>query len=54
MKEFESFWNELQIDLKTPKKINNWTVKKDSIGEDFTAQVKNEKYITCEIVNGMS
>ena len=53
MKKFENFWNELQIELKTPKKINNWTMKKRAIAEDFTAQVKNEKYITCEIVNGI-
>ena len=36
-KAFDSFWDDLLIDLRTPKKITNWTVKQGSVGEDFTA-----------------
>ena len=45
MKPFDSFWNDLLIDLRTPKKITNWTVKKGNIGEDFMAQEKNNHTI---------
>jgi len=38
MKKFESFWNELLLELRKPKKIKNWTMKKGYFGEDFTAQ----------------
>ena len=38
MKKFASFWNELLLELRKPKKIKNWTAKKEYFGEDFTAQ----------------
>ena len=46
MKKFESFWKELLIKLKTPKKIKNWTVKKGNYGEDFTAQTTQHPNIS--------
>jgi len=39
IKKFENFWNELLVDLRKPKKIKNWTVKKGFFGEDFTAKL---------------
>ena len=38
MKKFQDFWNELLLELRKPKKIKNWTMKKGYFGEDFTAQ----------------
>ena len=52
MKTFDSFWNDLLIDLRTPKKITNWTVKKGNVGEDFTAQEKNNHTILCTTPKG--
>ena len=52
MKAFDSFWNGLLIDLRTPKKITNWTVKKGNTGEDFTAQQKNNHAILCTTLKG--
>jgi hypothetical protein len=52
MKSFESFWNELQIELRKPRKIRNWTAKKGSTGDDFFAYVKNENYVICKIMAG--
>ena len=44
--------NILLIDLRIPKKIKNWTVKKGHTGEDFTAQVKNNHTIQCTTLKG--
>ena len=52
MKKFNSFWNDLLINLRTPKKIKNWTVKKGNFGDDFTAQVKNNHTILCTTLKG--
>ena len=52
MKAFDSFWNDLLIDLRTPKKITNWTVKNGNVGEDFTAQEKNNHTILCTTPKG--
>ncbi len=52
MKKFDSFWNDLLIDLKTSKKIKNWTTKKSHFGEDFTAQVKNNHSILITTLKG--
>ena len=52
MKSLEIFWNDLLIDLKTPKKIKNWTTKKGNFGEDFTAQVKNNHSILITTLKG--
>ena len=52
MKKFDTFWNELLIELGTPKKIKNWTVKKGQFGEDFTAQVTTNNVILCTTLKG--
>lgn len=52
MKPFDIFWDDLLIELRTPKKIKNWTVKKGNWGEDFTAQVKNNHSILCTTLKG--
>lgn len=46
MKKFDTFWNDLIIQLRTSKKIKNWTVKKGFFGENFTAQT-NQNSILC-------
>ncbi len=52
MKKFESFWNNLLIELRTPKKIKNWTTKKGNFGEDFTAQTTPKNRILCTTIKG--
>ena len=52
MKKFGDFWNDLLINLKTPKKIKNWTTKKGHFGEDFTAQLKNNHSILITTLKG--
>lgn len=52
MKSFNSFWASLQIELKSPKKISNWTRKNGTIGDSFTAFVKDSNHITCTITSG--
>ena len=52
MKKFDNFWNDLLIELRTPKKIKNWTVKKGPFGEDFTAQVTTNNVILCTTLKG--
>ena len=46
MKKFDSFWTELFINLRTPQKIKNWTVKKGFFGDNFKAQT-NKNSILC-------
>ncbi len=52
MKKFDNFWNDLLIDLKSPKKIKNWTVKKGYFGDDFTAQTTINNVILCTTLKG--
>ena len=52
MNKFETFWNDLSIQLKTNKKIKNWTIKKGNFGEDFTAQIKNNNSIMITTLKG--
>jgi hypothetical protein len=52
MEKFNNFWNDLLIDLKTTKKIKNWTTKKGYFGEDFTAQVKNNHSMLITTLKG--
>ena len=52
MEKFDNFWNDLLIDLKTTKKIKNWTTKKGYFGEDFTAQVKNNHSMLITTLKG--
>ena len=56
MKKFMSFWKDLLIELRTPKKIKNWTAKKGYFGENFTAHVTPEPttggIITCTTLKG--
>lgn len=52
MKKFDSFWNDLLVELRTPKKIKNWTVKKGYFGEDFTAQTTTNNVILCTTLTG--
>ncbi len=52
MKKFDDFWNDLLIELKTPKKIKNWTVKKGLFGENFTAQATTNNVVLCTTLKG--
>jgi hypothetical protein len=52
MEKFDNFWNDLLIDLKTPKKIKNWTEKKGYFGEDFSAQINSDNQIICITPDG--
>lgn len=52
MKKFDSFWSDLLVDLRTPKKINNWTAKKGQTGEDFTAQATTNDAVLCTTLKG--
>ncbi len=52
MKKFEDFWKDLLIELRTPKKIKNWTVKKGYFREDFTAQTTTNNVILCTTLTG--
>ena len=52
MKKFDSFWNNLLVNLRTTKKIKNWTVKKGPFGEDFTALVKNNHSVLITTMKG--
>ncbi|MHB8545692.1 MAG: hypothetical protein ACYDAJ_02875 [Nitrosotalea sp.] len=51
-REFDYFWNDLKNSLNMPQKISNWTKDNGFIGNDFTAQYKDEKFITCMLDNG--
>lgn len=52
MKKFDGFWNDLLVELQTPKKIKNWTVKKAYFGEDFAAQTTSKNRILCTTMKG--
>ena len=52
MKKFDTFWTELQTQLRTQKKIKNWTVKKGNFGEDFMAQISTKNRILCTTMKG--
>ena len=52
MEKFDIFWKNLLIELRTPKKIKNWTAKKGNFGEDFTAQSTPKNRILCTTIKG--
>jgi len=52
MKDFESFWKELQKEFATKKKVKNWTFKKKYFGDDFSAQINSDNQIVCITPNG--
>ena len=52
MKKFETFWQDLLLELRNKKKIKNWTAKKGNYGEDFTAQATSNNDIECTTVEG--
>jgi hypothetical protein len=49
---FESFWKDLLKELTTPKKIKNWTVKREYLGGNFTAQTTSNNDIQCITLEG--
>jgi hypothetical protein len=52
MKKFETFWQDLLLELRNKKKIKNWTAKKGNYGEDFTAQATIKDKIMCSTIKG--
>lgn len=52
MENFDKFWNDLLIKLKTPKNITNWTAKNELLGEDFTAEATSDNIIICATREG--
>ena len=42
---FEEFWEMLATDLRTRKRVKNWTADKGHYGEDFVAEYSGGDYV---------